>query len=83
MITPYFIKSKNPYLTFCLAIKPVNIIPAKAPIGVKNAPIFEPIIEAYTAWVVSKGVGIFGITLKSTLIGILFIKLQAKNEEKP
>ena len=44
MMTPYFIKSRKVYLTFCLPIKSVNIIPAKAPIGVKNAPIFDPMI---------------------------------------
>ena len=41
MITPYLIKSLKEYLTLCFANKLVNIIPARAPIGVKKAPIFE------------------------------------------
>ena len=47
--TPYFTKSKNEYLVSCSLTRLVNIIPARAPVGVKNAPILLPIIEAKTA----------------------------------
>ena len=43
---PYFIKSTKVKRTLFSLINPENIIPAKAPIGVKNAPILLPIIEA-------------------------------------
>ena len=45
-IDPYFIKSRKLKRMFCLFTSEVNIIPARAPIGVKNAPILLPIIEA-------------------------------------
>ena len=44
IINPYLIKLTKLYLTSCLLTKSVNIIPANAPIGVKKAPIFEPMI---------------------------------------
>ena len=45
-IDPYLIKSRKLKRMLCLLTKEVNIIPASAPIGVKNAPILLPIIEA-------------------------------------
>ena len=45
-ITPYLTKSRNVNLTLFSFTKEENIIPAKAPIGVKKAPILLPIIEA-------------------------------------
>lgn len=47
--TPYFAKSLKDSLTLWSLSKPVNIMPAKAPIGVKKAPIFDPIMDAYIA----------------------------------
>ena len=46
MIIPYLIKSKNEYFTSYLFNNEENIIPAKAPVGIKKAPILLPIIEA-------------------------------------
>lgn len=48
-IRPYSTKSKNVNFTLLCLTKSENIIPANAPIGVKNAPMLLPIIEAYTA----------------------------------
>ena len=50
IIPPYFIKSKNVYFISYFFIKDVNIIPASAPIGVKNAPKLDPIIVEYVAF---------------------------------
>ena len=47
IIIPYLIKLRKLYFTSCLLTKSVNIIPANAPIGVKHAPILEPIIVEY------------------------------------
>ena len=44
IINPYLIKLTKLYLTSWLLTKSVNIIPANAPIGVKKAPILEPMI---------------------------------------
>lgn len=44
MISPYLEKSKNENLTSYFFNKEENMIPAKAPIGVKKAPILLPII---------------------------------------
>ena len=46
IIAPYFIKSKKLNLILFLLTKLENIIPAKAPIGVRNAPMLLPMIEA-------------------------------------
>ena len=43
---PYFIKSKKENLISCLLNRLENIMPAKAPIGVKKAPILLPTILA-------------------------------------
>ena len=48
-IAPYLMNSVKPYFTLYLSVSSVNIIPASAPIGVKNAPILLPTILAYTA----------------------------------
>ena len=45
IITPYFMKSKKLNLISCFFKMLNHIIPAKAPIGVKKAPIFDPIID--------------------------------------
>ena len=78
IIIPYFTKSIKRYLILYFESKLVNIIPANAPIGVKKAPILEPIILAYTSAKV-----ILGILAYRTLIGILFIKSHNKNDEYP
>ena len=46
IIAPYLMKSKKLNLISCFFKMDNHIIPARAPIGVKKAPIFEPIIEA-------------------------------------
>ena len=46
LITPYFTKSKKEYFVSCSEISVVNMIPAKAPVGVKKAPMLLPTIEA-------------------------------------
>ncbi len=57
-------------------------MPASAPIGVKNAPTFEPIIVANTASVAAPP-DEPNTDANSTLIGMLFIKFAAKNEVTP
>lgn len=47
--TPYFKKVRFLKGTPQLRRSPDHMIPAKAPIGVKKAPMFEPITVAYTA----------------------------------
>ena len=81
--TKQLIKVRNVNFTLFCFIKSENIIPAKAPIGVKNAPMLLPIIEAYTAccWAIP-----FMREVKfvnNMLIGMLLIKLLTKNDEKP
>ena len=44
--TPYLMKSRNVNLTLFSLTKEENMIPAKAPIGVRNAPMLLPMIEA-------------------------------------
>ena len=46
IVAPYFVNFTNDISTFCFFKRPIHIIPARAPIGVKNAPIFEPMIDA-------------------------------------
>lgn len=43
---PYFINVLKEKLISCLDTKSVNIIPARAPTGVKKAPKFDPMIVA-------------------------------------
>ena len=53
----------------------VNIIAAKAPVGVKKAPILLPTIEAnIDAWLLH-------MPENKILIGILFIRLLTKKDE--
>ena len=54
----------------------IHIIPARAPIGVRYAPIFEPTIDAYIAWLKWIGFAELIIDEKNTVIGILLIILQ-------
>lgn len=56
------------------------MIPAKAPKGVKNAPMFEPIIVAYIA---GNGLTIVGKDEYKILIGMLLTTLHIMNEEYP
>ena len=75
LITPYFIKSKKEYFVSCSEISVVNIIPAKAPVGVKKAPMLLPTIEAnIDAWLLH-------IPENKILIGILLIRLLTKKDE--
>ena len=46
IIAPYFMKSKNENRTLFSFTNPENTIPASAPMGVKNAPMLLPIMEA-------------------------------------
>ena len=48
---PYLMKSRNVNLTLFSLTNQENIMPAKAPIGVKKAPILLPMIEAYIAFI--------------------------------
>jgi hypothetical protein len=45
IIMPYFTKSRKVYFISCFLSMDVHIIPASAPTGVRNAPIFDPIID--------------------------------------
>ena len=83
MITPYLINVLNEKPIPCLWTKSVNIIPAKAPTGVKNAPKLDPIIVLYTAWYFNAVSEIFIIFENNTLIGILLIKLELINDDTP
>ena len=46
IMLPYLTKSMKRYCTFCFLSNDIHIIPAKAPTGVRYAPIFEPAIVA-------------------------------------
>ena len=81
--TPYLMKSINVNLTSFSFTSPVNIIPAKAPIGVKKAPMLLPIIEAYIALIRITPSKEFVKLVNKILIGILLIKLLDINEEYP
>ena len=77
IIAPYFIKSKKVYLVSCSLTRLVNMMPASAPVGVKNAPILLPMMEAYTA-------ALFVHILENKiLIGILLMRLETKKDENP
>ncbi len=79
--TPYLMKSRNVNLTLFSFTSPENMIPAKAPIGVKKAPMLLPMIEAYIAWVYATPVREEEILVNKILIGILLIKLHEIKEE--
>lgn len=74
-------KSKNENLTLFSFTKVENIMPAKAPIGVKNAPMLLPIIEAYTPCRYDASGRVDTRLVNNMLIGILLIRLLAKNDE--
>ena len=60
----------------------IHIIPAKAPIGVKNAPMLEPMIveKMYNILLL---LALEIIDVKNNDIGILLIKLSKIDEAKP
>ena len=78
---PYLMKSVNLKRILFLATKPENMMPASAPIGVRNAPILLPIIEAYTPVKYWDSAREFTKFENKIDIGILLIKLLAKKEE--
>ena len=80
MIEPYLIKSMKLYLMSFLPIKFVNIIPASAPIGVRNAPILLPTIEAYTPSRYASPLNDLVRLENKMLIGMLLIRLLAKKD---
>lgn len=82
VINPYFIKSKKEYFTPSLFTILLHIIPARAPAGVKKAPILDPAIEANAA-IFAESPASLDIELNKTLMGILFIKLATSIEEVP
>ena len=77
--TPYFKKSRNVNFTSRFFKSPVNIIPASAPTGVRNAPMLLPITDAYTA----KGDAVSVIAEYKTLIGILLIRFATSVDDTP
>ena len=80
---PYFIKSKKVNFISYLLSKLENIIPARAPIGVKNAPILLPIMLANVALRYSPFVKAVGTLENRMLIGILLITLDKRYDERP
>ena len=80
---PYFIKSKKVNFISYLLNKLENMIPASAPIGVKNAPMLLPMILAKIALRYSPLVKAVGILENKILIGILLITLDNKYDETP
>lgn len=83
IIIPYFINCKKENLiSFVFNIRS-HIMPASAPIGVRYAPILEPIIEAKSPYCSELPLKPRKISVKSTLIGMLFKILEDKNESAP
>ena len=80
---PYFIKSKKVNFISYLLNKLENIMPARAPIGVKKAPMLLPIILANIALIYSPLVKAIGIFENKILIGILLMILDKRYEEIP
>ena len=80
---PYFIKSKKVNFISYLLNKLENIIPARAPIGVKNAPTLLPIILANIALKYSPLLKAVGTLENKMLIGMLFITLDKRYDETP
>ena len=72
---PYFIKSKKVNFISYLLNKFENIIPASAPIGVKNAPMLLPMILANIALKYCPSLKATGVFENKMLIGMLFITL--------
>ena len=81
--TPYLTKSTNENFTSYLFTKEENIIPASAPIGVKNAPMLLPITLAYIALSCKEIGKEFGKLENKILIGIKLMRLEANKEEYP
>ena len=78
MSNPFFIKSINVYfIPFSFNIL-IHIIPASAPTGVRSAPILEPIMVAYTSFILEVPDRIDEYII---VIGILFTILQDNVEE--
>ena len=74
---PYLTKSMNVYRVSCLFTNEVNMIPARAPVGVKKAPILLPTIDANV-------IALFEhIDEQKIDIGILLIRLEATKEVNP
>ena len=80
---PYLINVTKENFTSCFFAKSINIIPANAPIGVKNAPKFDPIIVLYIAWFRNASFSILIIFEKRTLIGMLLIKFEEAKDVVP
>ena len=56
------------------------MMPAKAPIGVKKAPMLLPMTEAKIAWAKALPVKAEGSEEKRMLIGMLLMRFEAKKE---
>ena len=80
---PYFIKSKKVNFISYLLSKLENMIPARAPIGVKNAPILLPMMLANVALKYSPLVKAVGMFENKILIGMLLITLDKRYDETP
>ena len=59
------------------------MIPAKAPMGVRNAPMLLPMMLANTAWVYALPSSPESKEENQMLIGMLLMRLEAKKEEYP
>lgn len=81
MHEPYFINVRLEKFSPDFFVMDENIIPASAPMGVSSAPRLEPIIEAYIAALPAEPVSI--TEENNTLMGMLFTKLELKNEAMP
>ena len=80
MRTPYFTKSRKENFTSYFRSNDENMMPAKAPIGVKKAPMLLPMIEAKIAWAKALPVKAEGSEEKRMLIGMLLMRFEAKKE---
>ena len=77
IIEPYFIKDKKLKSSPCFFSIDIHMIPAKAPIGVKQAPILDPMT------VENRAISLFPSKINEykTDIGMLFMRLSNKVEE--
>ena len=80
---PYFIKSRNVNLISYLLSKFENIMPARAPIGVKKAPMLLPIMLANVALKYSPFTKPVGTLENKILIGMLLITLLKRYDQIP
>ena len=81
---PYFIKVKKENSTSFFFRIDIHIIPAKAPIGVRKAPMLDPAITENVNFIIlGEEAKHEIILLKKTHIGILFIILEQINDNKP